>query len=71
MNYRIVKRVHENNNIDDEYLVQWIDKHDDWFQLRSCSCFKEAEEYVNELIGVKAEKYIDTVVKEYHQTGSM
>ena len=64
MYYRIVKREHNDKNIDDEYVVQCIDKHDDWFTLWICRTLEEAEEYVKQEMEPK-EKYVETVVKEY------
>ena len=64
MYYRIVKREHGDKNIEDEYLVQCIDKHDDQFTLEWYSTFEKAEERVKEEMEPK-EKYVETVVKEY------
>jgi hypothetical protein len=64
MYYRIVKREHNDNSIDDEYVVQCIDKHDDWFTLWTYRTLEEAEEHVKKEMEPK-EKYVETVVKEY------
>jgi len=64
MYYRIVKREHEDKNLDVEYVVQCIDKHDDWFTLSWFQTLEEAEEYVRKEMEPKP-KFVDTVVKEY------
>ena len=50
MKYRIVKRAYENNSIDNEYVVQCLDKHDDWYSYCPYRTLEEAEEYVKELV---------------------
>ena len=71
MKYRIVKRIHEDKSIGVEYVVQGLDRHDDWYSYWTCRTLEKAEEYVKELMGEGKEKYVETVVKEYQQTGSI
>ena len=68
MKYRIVKRVHKDESIDDEYVVQCLDKHDDWYSYWPYHTLKEAEEYVAELMSDDEEEYVETVIKEYRAT---
>ena len=66
MKYRIVKREYKDKSIPDEYVVQWIDKHDDWFSLDYCRTLEEAEQYVKELMSEPEEKYVETELKVYY-----
>ena len=63
MYYRIVKREHEDKSIEDEYLVQCIDKHDDWFTLGWCRTLEQAEEFLKKELEPKP-KFVDTVIKK-------
>jgi len=65
MKYRIVKRAHKDKSIGDEYVVQWLDKHDDWLSFFPNRTLEEAEEYVKELMSEKEEECVETVMKEY------
>ena len=65
MRYRIVKRAHKDKSIGDEYVVQWLDKHDDWFSFFPNRTLEEAEEYIKELMSEKEEECVETVMKEY------
>ena len=66
MKYRIVKRVYKDKSIGDEYVAQCLDKHDDWFGLLSYPTLEEAEEDIKEWMSEGEEKYVETVIKEYH-----
>ena len=65
MEYRIVKRSHENKSIADKYVVQCLDKNDDWYSFWSYSTLEEAEEYVDDLISKGEQDFYETVLKEY------
>ena len=65
MKYRIVKRTHEDKSIGDEYVVQCLDRHDDWYSFWPYRTLEKAEEFVKELMSEEKEEYVETVVKEY------
>ena len=66
LKYRIIKRVYKDKSTADDYLVQYIDKHDDWFTLHYCRTFEEAEEYIKEEMREKEEQYVETELKVYY-----